>query len=192
MGYLKGFAEARRRFNAATMFDGVVASGQPWRLLAALGVRYTGIVASHTPFTFLLDAPEGQKELHKHEIELLYPEAVAAVLEPLFDIDRQVKGKKLGPILDLSQRAPLRNTLLYICQADKIPVEITVLGGLRFRGLLTDFTRFEMKVSFTPKLSVILLRHAVFSMFTRDNVDLCNPGRDETWMKTNSALWVDR
>jgi sRNA-binding regulator protein Hfq len=192
MGYLKGFAEARERINGTTLFDHVVESEEPWSLLASQGIHHTGIIRSHTPYMFVLDTDGVEQEMHKHEVELLCPEVFAPVMRPLFDVDPQVQAMRIGPVLDVSQRAPLRNTMLYVCHVDKLPVEITVLSGYRFRGVLTDFTRYEMRVSFTPKLSLIVLRHAIHSMYTQDDVNLCNPNQNETRMKTTSSVWVDQ
>lgn len=192
VGYLEGFSEARDRINARTLLDDVVASEEPWRLYLSNGIQQTGIIRSLTPYMFKVEIDGAEQELHKHELEMLCPNAMAAVMEPLFDLDQRLHAQKRGPILDVSKRAPLRNTMLYICNVDKIPVEVTIIGGQRFRGLLTDFTRYEMQISFTPKLSVIVLRHAIHSMFTKDDVDLCNPRQEETRMKRMSSVWVDQ
>ena len=133
------------------------------------------------------ETPEDLPKLH---VKLLYPAAQAAAVAPLIKSDSRVRAQGLRPILSPAARHHVKNKSLFVLMKDREVVFFTLLEGEIVRGVIDDFSRYDITVNVKGGLPVVLLRHSIYDL--RNKQGRCylqsfqNTHRD--WQK--SALFV--
>ena len=107
---------------------------------------------------------EGPEDLPKLHVKLLYPAAHAAVVAPLIKSDPRVRAQGLKPILSPAARHHVKNKSLFVLMKDRDVVFFTLLEGEAVRGIISDFSRYDITVNLKGGLPVVLLRHSIYDL----------------------------
>ena len=114
---------------------------------------------------------EGQEVLSKLHVKLLYPASQAAATAPLIKTDARVRAQGLKPILSPAARHHVKNKSLFVLMKDRDVVFFTLLDGEVVRGVISDFSRYDITVNLKGGLPVVLLRHSIYDV--RDKQGRC-------------------
>lgn len=107
----------------------------------------------------------------KTQIKLLHPSATASAIKKLIKFDSKVKQLNLQPIIAARPRHHIKNKSLYVLMKERQVVYFTLLEGEIIRGLIADFTRYDITVNLKGGTPVTLLRHSVYDL--RDKKNRC-------------------
>ena len=133
---------------------------------------------------------EGPEDLPKLHVKLLYPAAHAAVVASLIKSDPRVRAQGLNPILSPAARHHVKNKSLFVLMKDRDVVFFTLLEGEIVRGIISDFSRYDITVTLKGGLPVVLLRHSIYDLRNKQGRCYLKSFQDthRDWQK--SALFV--
>jgi hypothetical protein len=133
---------------------------------------------------------EGPEDLPKLYVKLLYPATCAAEVAPLIKFDPRVRAQGLKPSLSPAARHHVKNKSLFVLMKDRDVVFFTLLEGEIVRGIITDFSRYDITVSVKGGLPVVLLRHSIYDLRNKRGRCYLKSFQDthRDWQK--SALFV--
>lgn len=114
------------------------------------------------------EVPEDLPKLH---VKLLYPAAQGDAVAPLIKTDARVRDQGLKPILSPAARHHVKNKSLFVLMQDREVVFFTLLEGEVVRGVISDFSRYDLTVNLKGGLPVVLLRHSIYDL--RDKQGRC-------------------
>ena len=106
---------------------------------------------------------EGPEDLPKLHVKLLYPAAQAAAAS-LIKLDSRVRAQGLKPILSPAARHHVKNKSLFVLMKDRDVMFFTLLEGEIVRGIIGDFSRYDVTVNLKGGLPVVVLRHSIYDL----------------------------
>lgn len=165
MGYLQGLDEYLAEKYEISVFDTAMASGKPWALHLHGRRVLVGVVLENRKWDITLDvAGEGKEELQKIQVNYLYPAELRESVKSLIKSDKKVESMNLEPILAPGKRYFVKNKTLFPLMKEKEVLLFTLLDGEVLRGLVTDFSRYEITLSMKGGVLVTLLRHSIYDV----------------------------
>jgi len=191
MGHLAGLKDYLDTMYARSVCDQALASHTPWLLhLHGQRIAQANIVANRTYELTVAMADAGQEELPKIQVKCLYPVELSAAVRPLIKVDKKVVGLGLAPILEPDKRHFIKNKTLFPLMKDQQVVFFTLLEGEVIRGIIADFSRYDITVNMKGGTPVVILRHSVYDARDKTGRCLLKAFQDEhkDWQK--SPLFV--
>jgi hypothetical protein len=188
MGYLKGLNEYIKAEYAKSVFDQAVTSQIPYEIHMHGFRIIKARIIENLVFDIRADIEgQGEEVLSKIQIKFLYPADQAETVRPLIKIDKKVKALGLEAILDFRVRYYVKNKTLYPLMKEREVLFFTLLEGDVLRGLVTDFTRFDLTLSFKGGILVTLLRHAIYDLRNKQGDCLLRRVQEEKrdWEKSS-------
>ena len=107
---------------------------------------------------------EKPEDLPKLHVKLLYPAAQAGAVAPLIKTDPRIRAQELKPIPSPAARHHVKNKSLFVLMKDSDVVFFTLLEGEIVRGVISDFSRYDITVNLKGGLPVVLLRHSIYDV----------------------------
>lgn len=165
MGHLKGLKEyLDERYNVS-IFDQAVESGNTWRLHLHDHVVREAKVIQNLRYNIQVMAQEkGEELLPKLHVKFLYPETLSESVLPLIKTDRKVTDLALKPIPSPAERYHIKNKSIFPLMKERHAVFFTLLEGEVIRGVIADFSRYEVTVNLKGGIPVTILRHSVYDL----------------------------
>ncbi|MBI3958905.1 MAG: hypothetical protein HY328_08855 [Chloroflexi bacterium] len=171
-GHLAGFKEYLTAHDSHSVFDDALASGALWNFHAHPGRVVTARLTGVEAYDVMLTPADGEPEsLRKHDIHFLYPAEQTAAVAKLVKPDPAVAGLGLDPTVFHRERQFVKNKTLYSLMQERTVIFITLRDGALIRGLITDFSRYDIHVSMKGGVAVTLLRHSLHDI--RDKEGRC-------------------
>lgn len=165
MGQLEGLNEYLAEKYEVSVFDTAMASGKSWALHLHGRRALMGVVLDNRKWDITLDIPgKGQEELQKIQVNYLYPADLSESAKPLIKMDKKVESMGLEPILAPRKRYFVKNKSLYPLMKQKEVLLFTLLDGEILRGIVTDFSRYDVTVSMKGGVLVTILRHSIYDL----------------------------
>lgn len=165
MGYLTGLKEYLDEFYDKSIFDQVLASKKPFEFHLH-GYRFirAEILENLTYDMKLAIEDQGQEEIPKIQVKLLYPADLADSVRPLIKIDEKIKSLAMEPILSPHRRHFVKNKSLFPLMKEKQVVFLTLLEGEIIRGIIAGFSRYDITVNLKGSIPVTVLRHSIYDL----------------------------
>jgi sRNA-binding regulator protein Hfq len=190
-GHLRGFKDYLTSHDAHSTFDELLASGEmsnfhvhPERVISAN-------VASVEPYLVTLAPENGEPEtLSKHNIHFFYAHARAANVAKLVKPDKEVQSLNLAPSLSYRVRRLVKNKTLFPLKEERVVLFFTLIDGSVIRGLITDFSRYEIQVSMKGGVPVTLLRHSLYDLRDKEGICYLKPVQEQRKDWRKSSLFV--
>jgi sRNA-binding regulator protein Hfq len=107
---------------------------------------------------------EGPQVIQKTDIKLIYPASVAEQVGPLIKTEKKIADMGLQPIRSPSRRHHIKNKSLFPLMKEREVVVFTLLEGEKIKGIIADFSRYEIAVNLKGGTPVSILRHAVYDL----------------------------
>ena len=192
MGHLEGLKEHLNAVRDHSVFDQVLTSKQPWEMhLHGQRVVRARVVENRT-YEMIVDIEgQGQEELPKLQVKYLYPADSTAAVEKMIKLDKKVQGLGLEPILAPAQRYIVKNKTLFPLMKEREVVFCTLMEGEVIRGLVADFSRYDLTMHAKGGLLIVILRHSIYDLRNKQGRCMLRSFQDKhkDWQK--NALFVD-
>lgn len=191
MKHLAGFRDYLNTAYEQSVFEQALAAQDLWEYhLHTHRVERLRITANLTYDLQVDVGTETLEDLPKLHVKLLYPAAQAAAVTPLIKSDARVRAQGLKPILSPAARHHVKNKSLFVLMKDRDVVFFTLLEGEVVRGVISDFSRYDITVNLKGGLPVVLLRHGIYDLRNKQGRCYLKSFQDihRDWQK--SALFV--
>jgi hypothetical protein len=165
MGHLAGLDEYLAASYEISVFDKAVASAKPWEFHCHGNLTMRAVVYENRKWDITVDVEgRGKEELQKIQVKLICPAELGASVRPLIKTDAKVAALGLTPILSPRKRFYVKNKTLFPLMKEKEVLFFTLLEGEVIKGLVTDFTRYDLTVSLKGGVAVTILRHSIYDL----------------------------
>jgi sRNA-binding regulator protein Hfq len=172
MGYLQGLQEYLDEKYHLSVFDTALSSKEPWDFhLHNHSIICARIVENRTYELEIESDDEVGRILPKTNVKFLYPTSSGAAVKPLIKTERKVKSLKLEPIPSPRNRYHIKNKSLFPLLRERKVILVTLLEGEIMRGIIADFSRYDITMKLKGGVPVTILRHAVYDL--RDKRGRC-------------------
>ena len=129
-------------------------------LLIGLNYRHVKLFAAHSKCKHQID----QKSIELDSLKFRYEQLIKAK-------DKKIKELKLDSILSPRERYHIKNKSLFPLMHEREVVFFTLLEGEMLRGIICDFSRYEITLKLKGGTPVTILRHAIYDL--RDKKGRC-------------------
>jgi sRNA-binding regulator protein Hfq len=165
MGHLVGLDDYLAENYEVSVFDTAMTSGKPWEFHLHGHSVLRGVVLENRKWDITLDiAGKEKEELQKIQVNYLHPAELSESVKPLIKTDKKVESMNLEPILSPHKRYFVKNKSLFPLMKEKEVLLSTLLDGEVLRGIVTEFSRYDVTVSMKGGVLVTILRHAVYDL----------------------------
>jgi sRNA-binding regulator protein Hfq len=124
--------------------------------------------------------------VHKTAIKFFHSLEEALEIVERIKFDRQVRSRKLLPIISAKDRHFIKNKSLYPLMLEREVLFFTLLEGEILRGVVQGFNRFEIRVNLKGGLPVTIMRHALYEVQDKKGRSFLKPVQDKKkeWKKS--------
>ena len=166
MGHLLGIQEYLDKSYNFSIFDKALASEKPWEIHSHNHRIVKAMVKENLRYDISIDVDGAGKDelLPKVNIKLIYPEELSMSINPLLKTDKKVRGLALEPILAPHERHHIKNKSLFPLIKEKRVLLFTLLEGEVVRGVISDFSRYEVTVNLKGGIPITILRHSIYDL----------------------------
>jgi len=165
MGYLLGLQEYLNERYEHSIFDDVLDSKQPWQFhIHGHRVITARVLENMTYDLRLAVEDQGEEVLPKIQVKFLYPIEMAALLKSQTKEDEKIMALGLEPITSRQNRFYVKNKSLYPLMKEKQVVFFILLEGEIIRGVISDFSRYDVTVKLKGAIPVTILRHSIYDL----------------------------
>jgi len=190
MGELSGLKEYLDQRYQQSIFDQAVKSGQTFMLHMHNQKRVSATIAENCIYDIKADI-EGKEELiQKIQIKYLYPSDLHESVKPLIKEDKEVRKLVLEPIGKPHERFFVKNKTLFPLMKEMEVVFFTLLEGDIIRGIITDFSRYEIIVHLKGGIPLTLLRHSIYDLKNKNGRCFLKSFQEEKKDWEKSKLYI--
>ena len=191
MQHLQGFKEYLRVADSKSVFDQALTSQESWEMhLHNQRVIQARVVENRTHEIIVDIAGEGTEELSKIQVKYLNAVESAAEVSKMVKIDKKVQALGLEPIQAPIDRHFVKNKTLFPLMKEREVVFCTLLEGELIRGLVAEFSRYDLTIHAKGGLPIVVMRHSIYDFRNKQGRCLLKSYQDQhkDWQK--SALFV--
>ena len=165
MGYLDNLGDYLAKNYEVSVFDTAISSGKPWELHLHGHRTVRAVVLENRKWDITVDlVGQGREEIQKIQVKYLCPAEAGESIKPLLKMDQTVEALKLEPIFNPRKRYFVKNKSLYPLMKEKQVVLFTLLEGDVLRGIIADFSRYDVTLGMKGGLPVTILRHSIYDV----------------------------
>ena len=165
MGYLKGLQEYLDEAYEYSIFDREFDS----KVLMRIHIHGLRVINARVLENLKYDVKvaiedQGEEVLPKVQVKFLYRAELSEKVEPVVKWDNKVKALDLSPIVSPHKRYFVKNKTLFPLMEERQVVFFTLLEGEIVKGIITDFSRYEITVHLKGGVPITVLRHSVYDL----------------------------
>ncbi len=162
---LEGLPEYLKAHQRESLFQRESGKGTSWCLFLHGDQRKRGKIQKDETYEIDIETRDGVVEqIHKVNVKMVCEAAKEEEVLRLLGTNEDLKGAPQGPHFGPRYRHHIKNKTLFPLMNRKEVLFFSTLEGEVLRGIVTDFSRFEIRLSMKGGVSVILLRHALFDV----------------------------
>ncbi len=148
MGYLLDLKEYLDEVYTNSIFDQTLDSKQPWEFHLHGDRTVRARVLENLTYEVKVDIEgQGQEDLPKLQVRLLYPAGPSELVSPLIKIDKKIMALGLSPIPSPERRYFVNNKSLFPLMKEKQVVFSALLEGEVIKGIIASFSRYDITVN---------------------------------------------
>ena len=136
-------------------------------------------VAGFTKYDFVLQvalnsdsigAKTEKQELLKTDVKYCYKAKDATDIQSIIHYNEEIKEQNLKPIIQRKKRYNINTRSIVQARRARYTIEVTMLEGEVFRGLVDWVSRYEIKMILENKSKIVVFRHAIcdFRVFSSE------------------------
>ncbi|MBN1105258.1 MAG: hypothetical protein JXL84_17725 [Deltaproteobacteria bacterium] len=191
MGILQGLREYLDTNYEVSVFEQAMVSGKPWEFRLHGSRTLTAAITENRKWDMTLDPGAGGKEeLQKIQVKFLFPAEWSEQVGPLIKTDKKIAALRLDPILAPGKRFFVKNKSLYPLMIDREVLLFTLLEGETIRGIVTDFSRYDITINLKGGLPVTILRHSIYDLRNKKGRSFLKSFQEEHRDWERSPLFV--
>ncbi len=146
-----------------TIFDDIYNSGNSWFFHMHDRKVVKSKILENLKYDVRIKTGDSEELIQKTEIKLLYPEENSEKIRKIVSkMNKKVEKLNFKAIVDRRNRFFIKNKTLFPMMVEKEVVFITLLEGEIIKGIISDFTRFEITLNLKGGIPVTLLRHSIY------------------------------
>lgn len=187
MGHLQGLREYLKVVYHNSVFDQALTSQQLWEMRLHGQRLVQARVVENRTYEIVIDvAGQGREELPKLQVKCLYPAEIAPSIGKMIKFDKNVQALGLEPILAPAERYNVKNKTLFPMMQGREVVFCTLLEGELIRGLIAEFTRYDLTIHAKGGMPIVVLRHSIYDFRNKQGRCLLKSFQDEhkDWEKS--------
>jgi hypothetical protein len=108
----------------------------------------------------------------------------------MFKFDKKVQSLGLAPILAPAERFNIKNKTLFPMMKGREVVFCTLLEGELIRGIIAEFTRYDLTIHAKGGVPIIVMRHSIYDCRNKQGRCLLKSFQDEHKDWEKSAVFV--
>ena len=191
MGFISGLQEYLDQNYATSVFDEACESEQPWEFHLHGHHIIRAEIFKNLVYDLKIESHDTEESvLSKTDVKILYPLDISEKIRPLIKTDPKVSKLSLEPIITPGLRHHIKNKSLFPLMKERQVVFFTLLEGEVIKGLITGFSRYEIKCSLKGGLPVFILRHAVYDLRDKKGRNFLKSSQKTRRDWTKSSLYV--
>ena len=101
------------------------------------------------------------RELPKTDVKYCYKAEDATGIQSIISYNEEIKKQDLKPIVQPSKRYSINTSVIIQARRARQTIEVTMLEGEVFRGLVDWVSRYEIKMILDNGSKVVVFRHAI-------------------------------
>ena len=172
MGHLKGLDKYLDEKYQLSVFDKALEDPEPWDLHLHNHLIVTAGIVGNQTYDLEIEADGAvDRVLPKINLKILYPASVRDAARPLIKTEKKIMDLKLEPVLSPRNRYHIKNKSLFPLMHEKKVVFFTLMEGEIIKGIITDFSRYDIAVKLKGGVLITILRHAIYDL--RDKKGRC-------------------
>ena len=171
MTQLQGFSEYKNEHYESSCFTALEKHGTETFFLLHGKKSITGAIEKQSMYDLYIRTSEGEVVVPKVDIKCHMAASSVDSSKKLIKQDKTVSAKALGPIHAPAARYFIKNKTLYPLIKERQVMLITLLEGEVIKGLMVNFSRYDLQVHMKGGVELTVLRHAVYDM--RDKKGRC-------------------
>ncbi|KPK95848.1 hypothetical protein AMJ80_03240 [bacterium SM23_31] len=115
------------------------------------------------------DQPE--EIIPKINIKFIHLSEISTLVTPLIKVNNKIREHKFPPILSPVNRYHIKNKSLFPLMKERTVVFFTLLEGETIRGIISEFSKYDVTVYLKGGIPLTILRHSVYDL--RDKKGRC-------------------
>ena len=126
--------------------------------------NHTVLPATITDFTkydLVLQGERESQELPKTDVKYCYKAEEATKIQAIIRYDAEIKKQDLKPIIQPKKRYRINTRTIVRARRTQQTIEVTMLEGEVFRGLVDWVSRYEIKMILENESKIVVFRHAI-------------------------------
>ena len=172
MEHLSGLKEYLDESYNISIFDQALSLNQLWELHLHNHHIIKAKITKNSRYDLNVKVDgEGDEELPKTDVKLIYPEDLAGSVAPLLKTDKKVRDLGLETIISAKKRYHIKNKSLFPLMKEKNVLFFTLLEGEIVKGIVAGFSRYEITVNLKGGMPVTIFRHSIYDL--RDKKGRC-------------------
>lgn len=167
MGYLSGFQEYIDEHYLISIYDHALQSGEEFTFHAHDHTIFQGKISVNGTYDVEIEHGDGDKVRKYHpktDIKLIYPSLFQQKVQPQIKIEPKISRKNLPPIVSGKERNYVKNKSLYPLMEERTVLFFYLLEGEVIKGLIADFSRYEITVHLKGVVPITIFRHALLDI----------------------------
>ncbi len=162
---LEGLQDYLRAHQKRSLFAEEAGKGTSWCLFLHGHQRRRGRIQEDQTYEIDLETQEGGVEqIHKVKVKMVCEAAKEEEVIGRMGTNEALKKAPEGPHFGPRYRHHIKNKTLFPLMNRKEVLFFSTLEGEVLRGIVTEFSRYEIRLSMKGGVSVVLLRHALFDV----------------------------
>ena len=111
-----------------------------------------------------------KQELPKTDVKYCYKAEDATDIQPIIRHNEKIKQQNLKPVIQRKKRYSINTGAIIQARRDRHTIEVTMLEGEVFRGLVDWVSRYEIKMILENESKIVVFRHAIcgFKVFSSE------------------------
>lgn len=191
VGHLQGLNEYLDENYRLSVFDTALDSQESWDLHVHNHRIISARIIENQTYDVVIDSEdEGEQTLPKTDVKFLYRSSSRSAVRRLIKTERKVKDLKLEPIPSPRNRYHIKNKSLFPLMHERKVVFVTLLEGEIARGIIVDFSRYEITINLKGGVSVTILRHSVYDLCDKKGRCFLKSSQEEHRDWEKSSLYV--
>lgn len=172
MGHLQGLRDYLDEKYHVSIFDQALKSKETWEFRVHGHQILQGKISKNMTYDLVIKIDgKKEKEFPKTHVKCLYPANTAEAVNPLIKIEKKIKSLSLQPIIAPKDRYFIKNKSLFPLMKEKQVMFFHLLEGEVIRGIITDFSQYDITIHLKGGIPITILRHSIYDL--RDKKGRC-------------------
>lgn len=111
-----------------------------------------------------------KRELPKTDVKYCYKVEDATDIQSIIRYNEEIKEQDLKPVIQRKKRYSINTRTIVQARRDRHTIEVTMLEGEVFRGLVDWVSKYEIKMILENESKIVVFRHAIcdFKVFSSE------------------------
>ena len=118
-------------------------------------------IIDFTKYDLVLQAEGESQELPKTDVKYCYKSEEVTKIQAIIRYDEETKKQNLKPIIQPKKRYSINTRTIVRARRTQQTIEVTMLEGEVFRGLVDWVSRYEIKMILENESKIVVFRHAI-------------------------------